>query len=133
MLRRRDTPTRERRSLNGLWRFRLGADGAGRRDGWFDGPLRDSRAVPVPASDNDLFADERVRDHVGDAWYQTTVRVPAGWAGRPIVLRPDSATQHVISWLAAGRSPSTRTATRPSRPTSPRSSSGAPSTGSRSS
>ena len=23
-----------------------------------------------------------VRDHVGDAWYQTTVRVPRGWAGQ---------------------------------------------------
>jgi hypothetical protein len=31
MLRPRDTPTRERRSPNGLWRFRLDADGAGRR------------------------------------------------------------------------------------------------------
>lgn len=34
------------------------------------------------ASCSDLFADERARDHVGDAWYQTTVRVPAGRAER---------------------------------------------------
>ena len=34
-----------------------------------------------------------MRDHVGEAWYQRTVRVPRGWAGERVVLRFDSATQ----------------------------------------
>ena len=40
-----------------------------------------------------------VRDHVGDAWYQTDVRVPARWAGERIVLRFDSATHRAVVWV----------------------------------
>ncbi|MGZ8648009.1 MAG: sugar-binding domain-containing protein [Solirubrobacteraceae bacterium] len=78
MLRPKDTPTRERRALDGLWRFALDAEGAGRRERWWAGPLAGAREMPVPASYNDIPADAAARDHVGDAWYQTHVRVPAG-------------------------------------------------------
>jgi hypothetical protein len=37
VLRPSDTPRRERRALTRLWRVRFDADGAGRRDGGFDG------------------------------------------------------------------------------------------------
>ena len=62
-------------------------------------PAPGRREVPVPASYNDLFADIAVRDHVGDAWYQTDVRVPARWAGERIVLRFDSATHRAVVWV----------------------------------
>src|SRR4051794_2289500 len=99
MLRPQDGPTRERKSLNGLWRFRLDADGAGRDAGWERGPLADAREMPVPASYNDVPADAAVRDHVGDAWYQTVVRVPRGWAGQRVVLRFDAATHRAVVWV----------------------------------
>src|SRR3954453_21203520 len=99
MLRPQDTPTRERKSLNGLWRFRLDADGSGREAGWWQGPLADSRHMPVPASYNDVYADPAVRAHVGDAWYQTVVRVPRGWAGQRVVLRFDAATHRAVVWV----------------------------------
>lgn len=99
MLRPQDTRTRERRSLAGIWRFRLDAEGAGRRDRWFTGTLDGAVDVPVPASYNDVLADAAVRDHVGDAWYQTTVRVPRGWAGERVVLRFDSATHRAVVWV----------------------------------
>jgi beta-glucuronidase len=99
VLRPQDGPTRERKSLNGLWRFRLDADGAGREGGWWRTPLADARDVPVPASYNDVYADAAVRDHVGDAWYQTTVRVPRGWAGQRVVLRFDAATHRAVVWV----------------------------------
>ena len=76
VLRPQDGPTRERKSLNGLWRFRLDPGGVGREEGWWRAPLTGARDMPVPASYNDIPADAAVRDHVGDAWYQTTVRVP---------------------------------------------------------
>src|SRR3954451_10807581 len=99
MLRPQDGPTRERKSLNGLWRFRLDPEGAGRDAGWWRRPLDDAREMPVPASYNDIPADAAVRDHVGDAWYQTVVRVPRGWAGQRVVLRFDAATHRAVVWV----------------------------------
>jgi beta-glucuronidase len=98
MLAPRDTSTRERKSLNGLWRFALDAAGAGRDEGWGNG-LPAGREMPVPASYNDVFPDARLHDHIGDAWYETSVRVPAGWDGERIVLRFDSATHRAVVWV----------------------------------
>ncbi|MFF3500202.1 beta-glucuronidase [Streptomyces sp. NPDC003247] len=99
MLRPRDTSTRERRSLNGLWAFRLDPEGVGRGAGWWRSGLSEAREMPVPASYNDIVPDLTVRDHVGDAWYQTTVRIPAGWSGQRIVLRFDAATHRAAVWV----------------------------------
>jgi beta-glucuronidase len=43
MLAPRDTPTRERKSLNALWRFALDAARDGRAEGWWMQPLAGSR------------------------------------------------------------------------------------------
>ncbi|GIG20437.1 beta-glucuronidase [Cellulomonas chitinilytica] len=99
MLRPQDTVSRERKSLNGVWDFRLDPEGAGRREGWQDGPLAGAQAMPVPASYNDVLVGTVGRDHVGDAWYQTTVRVPRGWAGQRVALRFDSATHAAVVWV----------------------------------
>ncbi|KAE8764815.1 beta-glucuronidase [Georgenia thermotolerans] len=99
MLRPQDTATRERRSLTGLWRFRADADGAGRDERWFAGPLADAIDMPVPASYNDIVPGRDLHDHVGEVWYQTTARVPRGWAGQRVVLRFDSATHHATVWV----------------------------------
>ncbi len=103
MLPPRDTTTRERKSLDGLWTFALDVEGAGRRDGWWERPLVGAREVPVPSSYNDLFPDAAVRGHIGDVWYQTMVRVPRGWAGDRIVLRFDSATHRAVVWVDGTR------------------------------
>jgi beta-glucuronidase len=99
MLPPRDTATRERKSLDGLWRFAIDAEGAGRGDGWWERPLAGAREIPVPSSYNDLFPEAAVHGHVGDVWYQTTVRVPRGWAGERIVLRFGSATHRAVVWV----------------------------------
>jgi beta-glucuronidase len=103
VLRPRDTVTRERKSLNGLWQFALDADGVGRDEGWWNGPLPGAREVPMPSSYNDIFADAQVRNHMGDVWYQTLVRVPARWAGERIVLRFDAATHGAVAWVDGTR------------------------------
>ena len=81
MLRPRDTATRERKSLDGLWRFALDPAGEGRTAAVVRRPASQRREMAVPASFNDIVADAAVRDYFGDVWYQTTVRVPRGWAG----------------------------------------------------
>ena len=99
MLRPRDTATRERKSLNGLWRFALDPAGEGRTAEWFSRPLPNSREMAVPASFNDIVSDAQVRDYFGDVWYQTCVRVPAGWSGSRIVLNFESATHRATVWV----------------------------------
>jgi beta-glucuronidase len=83
------TATRELIRLDGLWRFAL--DEAATPEPW-SAELATTLEAPVPASYNDVFADQKIHDHVGWVWYQRTARVPRGWAGERIVLRVDAAT-----------------------------------------
>ena len=99
MLRPQDSATRERKSLDGLWRFRIDPAGEGQGAQWWRGPLHEPHEMPVPASYNDVLADDAVREHVGDAWYQTNVRVPRGWTGQRVVLRFDAATHRAVVWV----------------------------------
>ena len=99
MLRPRETATRERKSLDGLWRFAFDADGRGRQEGWWRQSLADAREIPVPASFNDVFATAEARYHVGDVWYQTAARIPERWRGERIVLRFDAATHNAVVWV----------------------------------
>ncbi|PRY57165.1 beta-glucuronidase [Glycomyces artemisiae] len=89
MLRPQNSPTRELVNLDGLWRFALDDDAG--PEPW-TGVLRTDLEAPVPASYNDVFADDAIRDHVGWVWYQRTVRVPRGWAGERVRVRIDAAT-----------------------------------------
>jgi beta-glucuronidase len=99
MLSPRETATREKKSLDGLWRFALAPDDAGRLNEWWTGPLPGSMEAAVPASFNDLFVDATIRNHVGEVWYQRRVRIPAGWLGQQIVLRFDAATHGAVVWV----------------------------------
>jgi beta-glucuronidase len=103
VLRPRETELRERKSLDGLWRFALDPEGRGRQEGWWKQQLEGSREIPVPASFNDIFPATEVRNHVGDAWYQTHARVPEGWRGKRIVLRFDAATHSAVVWVGETR------------------------------
>jgi beta-glucuronidase len=99
MLRPIENDARDLKSLTGLWRFAIDTDSRGRHDRWWRGPLQGAREIAVPASYNDLFADNTIRNHVGDAWYQREIRIAAGWAGQRIVVRFDAATHRATVWL----------------------------------
>ena len=99
MMRPTESATRERKSLSGLWRFAVDPEDVGRQAQWWERRLPGTAEAPVPASYNDLFADTAIRDHVGDAWYQTDVRIPGRWADERIVLRFDSATHRAVVWV----------------------------------
>ena len=99
MLKPIETAERPLKSLDGIWRFRIDAQGRGRAEEWWRAPLREARDIAVPASYNDLFPAAEIRDHVGDAWYQTEASIPAAWVGQRIVLRFDAATHRAVVWF----------------------------------
>lgn len=69
-----ESPTRERKSLDGVWNFRLSPKDnpdQGFDESWFVAPLTTTGPVlsmPVPSSYNDVTQDITIRDHVGWAW-----------------------------------------------------------------
>lgn len=99
MLRPQDTATRERKNLDGVWDFRLDTDSVGHHDRWFAAALPSARPMAVPASFNDLLADQADREFFGDLWYQRTVRVPRGWDGERILVHLESATHRARVWV----------------------------------
>ncbi len=99
MLRPQDNGIREAKLLDGVWEFAPDAQGSGRNDGWWKAALPQSRAIAVPSSYNDLYADRALHDHVGDVWYQRTVTIPRGWEGRRTVLRFDAACHRAVVWV----------------------------------
>jgi beta-glucuronidase len=92
MLKPQNSPTRELISLDGLYSFKVDADGSSLRDGWQSRRLDTELEMGVPGSYNDVFADKAIREHVGWVWYEREIRVPRGWASERIHLRLDSAT-----------------------------------------
>jgi beta-glucuronidase len=96
MLKPQTSATRELVRLDGLWRFAL--DSADVPEPWA-APLDTPLEAPVPASYNDLFTDPRIREHVGWAWYQRSVRVPRGWAGDRVIVRVDAATHEGVVYV----------------------------------
>jgi beta-glucuronidase len=92
MLRPQDSSTRERKSLNGLWDFRLDSD-----------PARGSASrCRTPERWRCRPASTTLRptlQYFGDVWYQRSVWVPPGWQGRRIVLHLESATHRATVWV----------------------------------
>ena len=93
---RETTATRERLSVNGLWRFQPAGPEAERppADGW--GHFKVPGCWPgitdyVQKDCQTVFAHPRWRDTdlraTRRVWYEREVAVPAAWAGRRIVLR----------------------------------------------
>src|SRR3954447_574056 len=99
MLSPRESATRERVSLDGLWRFALDPAGRGRTERWWTDDLPGDAEVPVPASFNAVLPEREGHHHIGDVWYQRVVRVPRGWQGERIVLRFDAATHRAVVWI----------------------------------
>lgn len=96
MLRPKVTATRDARSLNGMWRFKVDWDNNGIDNNWAGARLDGTREIAVPGSVNDLFADENVRNHVGYWFYQRDVQVPATWSDQQILVRFGSVTHSAV-------------------------------------
>ncbi|NXV73379.1 BGLR glucuronidase, partial [Atlantisia rogersi] len=109
MLYPRETPSRERKELGGLWSFRAdfspGRD-AGFVQSWYRQPLRQTGPVidmPVPASFNDITQDPSLENYIGWVWYEKEVLLPLRWLqddlSTRVVLRFGSAHYYSIVWV----------------------------------
>jgi beta-glucuronidase len=85
MLYPRSSESREVTSLDGVWMFKADPEDVGLKSRWPCAPLSGAAPMAVPASYNEI--DSALRDHTGPVWYEREVAVPAGWAGRSVILR----------------------------------------------
>nr|XP_027216972.1 beta-glucuronidase-like [Penaeus vannamei] len=103
----RESGSREVKSLDGLWNFRLAPlhdPLQGFREEWFLRPLSKTGSVismAVPSSYNDVTQDKALRDHIGWAWYDRTFYVPVRWQTdkQRVVLRLGSAHYNSIIYI----------------------------------
>jgi hypothetical protein len=93
---RESTPTRERISINGLWRWQPAGPGEVNppREGWgyFKVPGPWPGITDYMQHDSQtLFPHPRWKDiklaEINTAWYQREITIPAAWAGRRVVIR----------------------------------------------
>ncbi|MGG7178427.1 beta-glucuronidase [Clostridium paraputrificum] len=92
------TETRSVIDLSGIWDFKLDK-GTGFSEKWYEGKLKDTLNIPVPASYNDLVETEEVRDHLGWVWYQRSFEINKSLLNERIVLRFSSATHEAKVYL----------------------------------
>lgn len=94
-----ENKVREVKNLNGIWNFKIDYDNVGIEECWQKGPLKEGIPMAVPASYNDLFTEEKDKEHVGYVWYERTFVIPDSWNGQRMVLRFGSATHHAVVWV----------------------------------
>ncbi|EKJ71771.1 hypothetical protein NXS19_012774 [Fusarium pseudograminearum] len=95
MLRPQANRARDLVSLDGVWNFALAKSHDIETEQAWTKRISPELQVPVPASYNDIFADETIRDHVGWVYYQRQAVIPRGWvAPQRVFLRVDAATHH---------------------------------------
>ncbi|XP_063906564.1 beta-glucuronidase-like [Zophobas morio] len=103
----RASESRELVTLDGLWSFASTNDTnpfQGHVEKWYDIDFRatddvEIRAMPVPASYNDVGTDSDLRDHVGPVWYQRKFYVPASWDGLKVWIRFSSVCRAAEVWV----------------------------------
>ena len=96
-------------SLAGTWRCRLDPQKVGMDARWFAEPLPESITLPGstdvaklgpanarPASLDGLY---RLHPYVGPVWYGRDIDVPAGWAGKRVVLFLERAHWDTRAWV----------------------------------
>jgi beta-glucuronidase len=88
-----ETPTRELKSLDGIWRLCFDPERRGVEARYFEAfPLEGSIEIAVPGSINEQVVAREQYLNLDWVWYQTAFRVPATWWGKRVFLRVGAAT-----------------------------------------
>ncbi|KAK0110890.1 hypothetical protein ONS96_002476 [Cadophora gregata f. sp. sojae] len=92
MLKPQANSIRELVSLDGLWNFAVASSPDIDTEQAWKKTIPHHLQAPVPASYNDIFADQAIRDHVGWVYYQKLVTIPKSWSQERLFLHLDAAT-----------------------------------------
>ncbi len=93
------TATRSLLNLAGVWNFKADYQEEGYHKHWYKNGLKDYELMPVPASYNDITVEARLRDFVGDVWYEKKTIVPKQWKDENIFIRIGSASHNSKVWI----------------------------------
>ena len=75
-----ETPTRELKSLDGIWRLCFDSERRGEDARYFEAfPQARSIEIAVPGSINEQVVDREQHLSLDWVWYQTSFRVPESW------------------------------------------------------
>ncbi|MBM3728648.1 MAG: glycoside hydrolase family 2 [Acidobacteria bacterium] len=86
-------------SLNGAWEFEFDDANTGVADDWAAGAKKFSRTIAVP------FCFESKLSGIGDTsfhpyvWYRRTVKLPAAWNGKRVLLHFGAVDYHATVWV----------------------------------
>nr|CAD7454600.1 unnamed protein product [Timema tahoe] len=101
----RESESREVRSLDGVWNFRLSPmdePTQGLTQQWYQQELRktgDIVPMPVPASYNDIGPNVTFRTFWGLAWYDRTFFAPSSWKDQRVWVRFGSVCYAAQVWV----------------------------------
>ena len=94
---------RSYQKLDGLWHFRPDYQAVGVSEAWFKDNWEESGAdytqIAVPGSYNDQGAELKLREHVGDVWYQTKLLTPKCEQGSRVMLRFEAVTHQAAVYV----------------------------------
>jgi beta-glucuronidase len=92
MLYPRESLTRELKSLDGLWRLCFDPEREGVQQRYFEGlPAEQALEVAVPGSINEQIVERAQYLNLDWVWYESSLFVPASWAGKRLFLRVGAA------------------------------------------
>ncbi|SMP50756.1 beta-glucuronidase [Anoxynatronum buryatiense] len=93
------TGSRNLINLSGIWNFKADYKEEGYVNHWYVEGLKEYELMPVPASYNDISVDAKLRDFVGDVWYERKVVIPKQWKNENVFIRVGSASHHSKIWV----------------------------------
>lgn len=95
--------TRPALDLDGTWQFRVDPGDTGELERWFLPEFEFTDVVRVPgcwdAQGVGEPAEKMFHNYVGKAWYRRSVQVPAGWAGKRMVLSVGGVHRYANVWV----------------------------------
>lgn len=90
MLYPKNTKTRMKIDLCGMWDFMFDFEGDGDLKDYSNGHFKGEQ-VPVPSSYNDFFTEEKYKNYVGNVWYKKEFYLNDEFKNKDINLRFDGA------------------------------------------